>query len=104
MAVIEVERIESDGLSRQVWRFHSMSGYGSGPTFLRVEYYGREARATKRHKWVIAQGTRYTSFDDRPYNSGIKPEDVPLPGDIAEEALSRFVQSVVVCGPLGGKW
>ena len=103
MAVVEVERVEGGGLARQVWRFRA-AGYGSVSTFLRVEYYGREQRASKRHKWVAAPGTRYTSFDDRPYNSGIKAEDVPLPVDVADEALAGYMGKVVVCGPLGGKW
>jgi hypothetical protein len=104
MAIIEIERVESDSLSRQVWVFHVIAGYGSSPVFLRAEYYGKEERASKRHKWEKNPGTRYTSFDDRPYNSGIKAEDVPLPNDVAGEAISRFTQSIIVCGPLGGKW
>jgi len=104
MAIIEIERIETGNLSRQVWRFHMISGYGASQVFLRVEYYGKEERASKRHKWVKNPATRYTSFDDRPYNSGIRADDVPLPQDVADEALDRFTQSVIVCGPTGGNW
>lgn len=104
MAIIEVEHVESDGLSRRVWRFHSATGYGMSPTFLRVEYYGIEQRASKRHKWVSAPQTRYAASDPRSYNSGIKAEDVPLPDYVAKDALDRYMRSVVVCGPLGGKW
>lgn len=104
MARIEVEHVEPDGLSRQVWRFHSITGFGSQPNFLRVEYYGQEKRASKRHKWVQREATRYTSFDPRSYNSGIKAEDVPLPDYVAKDALERYMRSIVVCGPLGGNW
>lgn len=100
MAVIEVERIEPDCLSRQVWRFHATTGYGSQPNILRVEYYGQEQRATKRHKWVSLPATRYTSFDDRRYNSGIAAKDVPLPDDVAAQAKDVFINSIQVVGPL----
>ena len=100
MARIEVERVESDGLSRQVWRFHSTSGFGSQPNILRVEYYGREQRASKRHKWVQREATRYSSYDHRAYYSGVAAKDVPLPDDVAAEAKDKFMQSVKVVGPI----
>ena len=100
MAVIEVERIGPDGLSRQVWRFHLTAGFGSQPNVLRVEYYGQEQRASRRHKWIVRHATRYTSFDDRPYNSGIAAKDVPLPVDVASQAKDLFMSTVTVTGPL----
>lgn len=97
MANVEVERVAEDGLSRQIWRFHVITGYGN--TILRVEYYGRETRSSKRHKWITAPAKRYASFDPRPYNSGIAAKDVPLPDDVAAEAKDRFMHAVVVSGP-----
>jgi hypothetical protein len=99
MAIIEVERVEPDGLSRQVWRFHSTTGLGLNNTHLRVEYYGQEQRASKRHKWVSLPKTRYTSFDTRSYYSGIAAQDVPLPVDVAAQAKDLFMHSVQVVGP-----
>ena len=95
---MKIERISEDGLSREVWRFFVAAPRWGNDDQVNVilEYYGREARETKRHKFQAHAATRYSSSDTRAYNSGIKAADVPLPENVIAEAKARV--TVVVHG------
>ena len=93
---MEIERVSQDGLSREVWRFGVFTPHfgRQGVINIVVENYGREARASTRHKFKSDPRWRFDSFDSRRYNSGIDAADVPLPDDVIEEAKSRLVITV----------
>ncbi len=93
---MEAERISEDGLSREVWRFGAfMPRYGhTGAVNIITQFYGKEVRASKRHKFVSEPRDRYVASDSRRYNSGIKAEDVPLPQDVADEIAAKISVAV----------
>lgn len=93
---MEIERVSEDGLSREVWRFGVLTPHfgRQGVVNIIVEFYGKEVRASKRHKFVSDPRTRHCTSDMRRYNSGIDATDVPLPEDVIEEAKGRLVINV----------
>lgn len=90
---MEIVRESEDALSREVWRFslHTPSFGRKEAVNVLVEFYGREKRATKRHKFVSDQHFRFSNWHRRKYDSGIDATAVPLPEDVIAEIKSRIV-------------
>jgi hypothetical protein len=87
-----VDRTSDDGLETQIWQFESMIPYSSEPAKLVVAVYGIGTRKTRRHKW----DWHYRYERGMRQRSNMKAEQVPLPDDVKAEALSLFMDSVVV--------
>ena len=89
---MEVERLSADGLSREVWRFSVFSPrFGSASRVdIALGYYGKEVRASTRHKFKPEAQSRWSFDDQRRYNSGISASEVPLPDDVKQQAIQQL--------------
>lgn len=85
--MIKVVR-EQDGLNRQVWRFD----YVDNECVLRVSGYEELNRPTKRHNYTCIK--KFV-----PWEQGcgkMTRADIPLPDNVAAEALQQFVAKIKV--------
>lgn len=97
MSRYEVVRDATD-TSRTVWRFR-LVGWRHDDSRVVLDYYARETRATRRHKWVAEIADRYVADEPRRYHSGIDVQDVPLDDDDVEDvrrAIALDVASIPV--------
>jgi hypothetical protein len=98
---VEVERENSDGLGRFVWRFH----YRSHPGRLELEQFRREMRASKRHKFKVT--AFWSAGNWREVSSDLwgvprlTREDVGLTDAIAREARDRWLAGTLAGGVEG---
>ena len=84
-----VEVVVGGDLERERWRFILVDSHARPR--LRCNYFGRERRASKRHKWVATE-----SFDPDTRGRGIARADVPLPTAVALEARNRLCDLIDV--------
>lgn len=87
--MIEVIR-QPNNLNREVWQFHAMTGHRLEIVVI-LEYYYKQNRSSARHKWISDE---YYSRTGR--GSSLKVGEVPLPDDVAQEALQKFMEQVKV--------
>lgn len=97
---IEVTRESEDRLRDRYWSFSVTKGYSGPSDEVRVtlEYFAERERPTTRHKMKVAGNGRrqWSRMEQRPYFSGISGDEVPLPDDVRDEAVSKV--KVVVVG------
>lgn len=81
---IEIIRQETE-VERQRWLFYFEAS--SSPT-LRLNYYSRETRQSKRHRNYT--GDYYAMHEPR--NSKIRVGDVPIPDDVVQECKGKILE------------
>lgn len=91
MARIELIREEADRLKCQKWEFDT---YAAGTGAIKCLLYGVLERPTTRHKYVVK--AKWERSDERSYNSKISRQEVPLPEDVKDEALQKFIATLTV--------
>lgn len=83
MERIEVERLNKDRLSRNLWVFRWFSAR------LVLQSYHEEIRETPRHKF---KGPKWDSADERNYNSKLaRPTEIPA--EIMMDAIAKVSHS-----------
>jgi hypothetical protein len=87
-----VDRTSDDGLSQTRWEFETIQRYHHEAPRLVIWFYGTGTRKTRRHKWEWAAAYRRGNRN----LSNVAQASVPLPDDVKAEALSLFMDSVVV--------
>ncbi len=96
---VEVERVEPDRLTRQVWTFWVGTGYGIHDAVkLRLEDWQRQERRTPRHKWVKAgDGWKSRAHNGTVHYGGwtTPAADVPFPADVVEEAKAALMARII---------
>lgn len=98
--MIVIERMEPDGLKGRLWHFMAFASHNAEEIEVRPRLYAETERPSTRHKFKITR--KWDSFDERPYYSDIKREEVPLPPDVVREAINR-VKVTVTFGPRVGR-
>jgi hypothetical protein len=94
---VEVVRQDSEGLTRSVWGFE-LSERGE----LVLKSFSNEQRETRRHKWqIVGPCFRGGGGVDYRHGNWMPREDVPLPDDVAKEAVNAVVASLKVVVPDG---
>ena len=81
---ITVQRLTHDELAGREWVFWYFDDYN----VLIIDQYRVIERKSKRHKFVASEA--YARLG-RSYDYTVKEEDVPLPPDVAKEALDQYV-------------
>lgn len=89
---IMIEREEDGKLKAQVWHFAFDDDFQ-----LHLSRYFVLERATRRHGYKVI--TRYSVSDYR--NDTINLPEIPLPQDVAEEAIYNFTKRIKVTKEFG---
>ncbi|MBP1309030.1 hypothetical protein JOD82_002050 [Paenibacillus sp. 1182] len=76
---MEVTRMSNDGLTREIWSFSCESNTITDALEVRLSYYTRSKRPSKRHKFRTT--TKYESFRSN------AREDVPMPDGVKQEIV-----------------
>lgn len=96
---IEVERVEEDGLKRQLWRFDFVTSWGDTAA-LRLEQWQPQERLSRRHKWAKTGEGWQRRFHNSHHHHGFRmpAAEVPFPADVVEEATAKAIASIKVEG------
>lgn len=86
--MITVERVSDDELSMEKWEFVTYMNVSSDTVTVRLHFYGRSERASKRHKFKFEYTNKFVNYNPR--SCGMKAEDVFTPCDVFEEACEQI--------------
>ena len=98
--IIDVERMDEDGLARARWRFGVGCDYGFRGLELTLDEYHLEHRETRRKQLWEKDKVYMRVGDVRPFRDEqvLKAADVPLPPDVEKELRDGLVEFVRAVG------
>lgn len=91
--MIEVERMNADEMTKQVWGFVTLLGQ-SGNIQLKLVNYEVQTRESKRHKFKPDWRKSYDRYKSR--SAEMKVEDVPFPADVVRQARDALIAKIEV--------
>lgn len=97
MEPVEVIRVRSDLLARQVYEF----GFNEPTCELYLQSYQYQERLSKRKRWAICQQWRRDVADM--FTGGISLDAIPLDQPIIDAAVEKFKKQVTVVKEVTGE-